>query len=205
LPSNAHRLVVETTAKTLDEMAFALGKLLGGVTTGFDIDDLHRIQDGVGQALVKLNALGSEAEQERAAGLATGPLTQPHLRTLLRLRHDIAMIGRAAIVPFPSTLTPRLEPALEQVSTAFTGYLSASAAALRGQQAIPSLEAVDRARDGYEAAVAAIRREGLTRDLSGEAAERLFAVGFALEQMRSNFKVLGQGIADWTQVRHETK
>lgn len=36
--------------------------------------------------------------------------------------------------------------------------------------------------DGYEAEIAALRREGLTRDLHGDAVERFFALGFALDQ-----------------------
>ena len=58
---------------------------------------LHRIQDGIGQALVHLNVVGAEAEHERSTGLAAGPDTGPLLRTLLRLRHDLVMIGRTAL------------------------------------------------------------------------------------------------------------
>ena len=82
-------------------MARALGELLEGLTRGLDMDALHRIQDGIGQALVQMNVVGGEAEHERSAGLAVGPDTGPLLRTLLRLRHDLVMIGRAAISPLP--------------------------------------------------------------------------------------------------------
>jgi hypothetical protein len=46
LPLNAHLLVVGAAARTLDEMARALGKLLAGLTQGLDVDALHRIQMG---------------------------------------------------------------------------------------------------------------------------------------------------------------
>ncbi len=104
LPSNAHSLVVEAAARTLDQIARALGELLAGLTHGLDVDALHRIQDGIGQALVQMNVAGGEAERERSARLAVGPDTGPLLRTLLRLRHDLVMIGRAAITPLPEVL-----------------------------------------------------------------------------------------------------
>ena len=37
-------------------------------------------------------------------------------------------------------------------------------------------------------------RNGLTRNLPGDEAERFFALGFAIEQMHNNFKDLG---AEW--------
>jgi uncharacterized membrane protein YccC len=75
LPSRAHRLIAETAAHTLDLMARALGELLADLTRGLDVESLHRIQDGIGHALVQLHAVGAEAERERSARLAFGPDT----------------------------------------------------------------------------------------------------------------------------------
>ncbi|MFX5484681.1 hypothetical protein ABTD53_19405, partial [Acinetobacter baumannii] len=82
-------------------IADALVELLAGLTRGRDNDALHRIQDGIGSAIVGLNTTGVEAERERAARLSGGPDTGPLLRTILRLRHDVVMIGRATVVPLP--------------------------------------------------------------------------------------------------------
>ena len=92
LPASAHPRVVRAAARTLDEMAGALGELLAGLTQGLDVEALHRIQDGIGQALVDMNVVGAEAERERSTRLAAGPDTGPLLRTLLRLRHDLVII-----------------------------------------------------------------------------------------------------------------
>ena len=89
LPSNAHPLVAGAAARTLDQMARALGKLLSGLTQGLDVDALHRIQDGIGRALVQLNVLGAEAERERSARLAVGP------------RHGAAVAHAAQVAPRP--------------------------------------------------------------------------------------------------------
>src|SRR5258707_8130479 len=85
LPSRAHGQIRITAARTLGLIAAAFSKLLAGLTHGLDKDDLHQIQDGIGQALVELNALGAEADGERAAHLSKGPATGPLLRTILRL------------------------------------------------------------------------------------------------------------------------
>lgn len=200
LPSRAHRLVAETAAHTLDRMARALGELLAGLPQGLDMDALHRIQDGIGQALGQLHAVGAEAERERSARLTFGPGTGPLLRTLLRLRHDMVMIGRAAIVPLPDVFGTRLELPLARISAAYTEYFRASGAALLARQHAPSLGTVDSALAAYSAEISALRREGLTRGLAGDAAERLFAIGFALEQMHQNARDLGRCVEEWAEL-----
>ena len=109
LPSRAHSQIRASAARVLELMASALNELLSGLTRSLDNDALHDLQDGIGTALVGLNAIGAEAERERAARLSTGPDTGPLLRTILRLRHDLVMIGRASVVPLPADLqqTPR--------------------------------------------------------------------------------------------------
>jgi hypothetical protein len=49
----------------------------------------------------------------------------------------------------------------------------------------PPLDAVAAALDGFAAEMGALRREGLTRTLALEGVERIFALGFALDQLRS--------------------
>jgi uncharacterized membrane protein YccC len=102
LPSRAHGQAAVTTARTLDEMARALRALLAGMSQGLDTASLHRIQHGIGQSIVRLSAISAEAEHERTAWLAAEPDTAPLLRTLLRLRHDLVMIGRTAQLPLPA-------------------------------------------------------------------------------------------------------
>jgi hypothetical protein len=50
----------------------------------------------------------------------------------------------------------------------------------------------------YAAEVATVRSERLTRDLPGDAAERFFALGFSLEQMRQNLIDLERVVAEWS-------
>jgi uncharacterized membrane protein YccC len=199
LPANAHPLIAAAAARTLERMAQALSDLLAGLRQGLDDDALHRIQDGIGQALGQLNVVGDEAERERTARLAVGPDTGPLLRTLLRLRHDLVMIGRASASPLPDLVSARLEAPLTHAGAAFADYLRSSAAALQAGRGPPSLDAVESALEAYAAEIAALRRDGVTRTLSDGAAERFFALGFALEQMHNNFNDLGRCVAEWAE------
>ena len=197
LPSSAHRLVAETAARALDLMASRLGELLAGLRNARDVDALHRIQDRVGEVLAKLNIVGAEAERERAARLAAGPDTGPLLRTLLRLRHDLVIIGRAASSPLPEPIGPRLAGPLARTGGAFADYLRASGAALQARRPPPPLADVEAALDAYVAEVDGLRREGATRSLPGDVAERFFALGFAFEQMQGNCKDLERVVTEW--------
>jgi uncharacterized membrane protein YccC len=192
LPSRALGMATTSAALTLELMAASLRELLAGLTRGLDNEALHRLQDGIGHSLVKLGEIAGEAESERAAGLRAGPDTAPLLRTMLRLRHDLVMIGRAAATPLPEALQQRLGDALARVSTAATGYLSASASALRHRKQAPPLHPLQEARAAYEVEVASVRRDGLTVQLTAERIEPFFALGFALDQLQQNFADLGQ-------------
>ncbi len=123
LPSRAISQIRVNAARLLELLAAAFAELLAGLTRGLDNDALHRIQDGIGAALTGLNATGAEAERERAARLSTGPDTGPLLRTILRLRHDVVMIGRASVVPLPANVQARLARPLSEVSRAIVGYM----------------------------------------------------------------------------------
>ncbi|HZQ00508.1 MAG TPA: FUSC family protein [Reyranella sp.] len=196
-PSSAHRLIRRSASHILDLMARALAALLAGLARGLDDDELHRLQDGIGQGLTDLNAIGAEAERERRARLSSDPDTGPLRRTLLRLRHDLVIVGRAAGTPLPASMQARLAPPLSIVASAAADFLSASGRALVASAEAPSLERFEKALEAYDREVEAARREGLTRVLSADAAERFFAVGFALEQMHDNLKDLQRVVREW--------
>jgi uncharacterized membrane protein YccC len=197
LPSRAHGQIRVNAARLLELIASALSELLAGLTRGLDNDALHQFQDRIGTALVELNATGAEAERERAAHLSSGPETGPLLRTILRLRHDLVMTGRASAAPLPPDLRARLAAPLAKVSDAIVTYLRSVAGVLRSGAGAPASSPIDAALQVYAAEVAAIRGEGLTRGLPGDVAERFFALGFALEQMRQNLKDLGRCATEW--------
>jgi uncharacterized membrane protein YccC len=198
LPSRAHSQIRVNASRAIELIAAALSELLSGLVRGLDNTALHRVQDGIGAALVNLNAIGAEAERERSAYLSSGPDTGPLLRTILRLRHDLVMIGRASVAPLPSILQTRLAPPLAKVRDTYVTYLRSMAAALRSGAGAPAIWPVHEALQGYAAEIATVRSEGLTRGLAGDVTERLFALGFSLEQMRQNLKDLERCVSEWS-------
>jgi hypothetical protein len=64
---------------------------------------------------------------------------------------------------------------------------------------LPAFEPVEAAVKAYADEVEAVRSDGLTRGLPGDAAERFFALGFSLEQMRQNLKDLERVVAEWSE------
>jgi hypothetical protein len=199
LPSRAVSQIRVNAARLLELIAEAFAELLAGLTRGRDNDALHRIQDGIGTALVGLNATGAEAERERAAHLSSGPDTGPLLRTILRLRHDVVMVGRATVVPLPSDLQVRLAGPLSEVSTAIALYMRAVAAALRGGGGAPPPAPGHAVLQRYASEVASVRSEGLIRGQPGDVAERFYTLGFSLEQMRQNLCDLDRCAAEWSE------
>jgi uncharacterized membrane protein YccC len=198
LPSRAHSQIRVKAAAALELIAAALNEMLTGLTRGRDVEALHRLQDGIGAALVGLNAIGAEAERERAAHLTAGPYTGPLLRTVLRLRHDLVMIGRASVIPLPADLQQRLAGPLARVTDTIVEYLRTSAVALRIGDRCPAIQPMEAALEVYTAEVAAVRGDGLTRGLPGDVIERFFALGFSLEQMHQNLRDLERCVTHWS-------
>jgi len=199
LPSRAVRQIRASAAKLLELIADAFTELLAGLTRGRDNDALHRIQDGIGHALVDLNATGSEAERERAARLSGGPDTGPLLRTVLRLRHDVVMIGRATVVPLPAEVQTRLAAPLAEVAAVIARFLRAAAEAMREGAGAPPIHPVHLALQHYAEAVASVRQDGLIRGQPADTAERFFALGFSLEQMHQNLGDLDRVVGEWSE------
>jgi len=198
-PSRAHALTTDAAADTLELVADALSQLLDHHCGG-ERPDLRVINAQIGSYLTRLNATGAEAEHERTARLTSGPDTGPLLRTLLRLRHDIVILGRAVGCEMPPEVETRLTPCLQTIARAAGDFLRAAGGALRARRAPPSLEAVETAFRAYNEAFGAVRRDGLTRTMSSEDAERFFALGFALEQMREHLKEVHRVVGEWTQL-----
>ncbi|MEW6641701.1 MAG: FUSC family protein [Pseudomonadota bacterium] len=198
-PSSAHRQAIEAAARTLNLMASAFSQLIADITHGRDVDTLHEIQDGIGKALVRLDAVAAEAGHERSARLASEPETGPLLRTLLRLRHDLVIMGRAVALPLPDILASRLKAPLSQVSKAYTTYMRGCARALSARENPPSLDEVRLALEIYAVEISKVRSEGLTRALSAETIEHFFALGFALDEIHQNFGDLERCVTEWGQ------
>ena len=190
LPVRAHALVIEGAARTLDLMGGSIPELFEGFIRPRDAAAVARIQDRIGEALARTQASAAEAKHERIVFLAAEPDHGPLMRTLKRLRHDLVMIGQAAAEPLPESLQARLGPLLAEVARASADQLRRRGQALAGRREPTSLEGVEAAFDHYAEAIASIGCEGLTQGLPVDALERIFTLGFALDQMRQDFRDL---------------
>jgi hypothetical protein len=118
------------------------------------------------------------------------------LRTLLRLRHDLVMIGRAAAEPLPDALRGRLGPPLARVTKSIADHLRGTGEALAARRDPPPLDAAETAFDDYGRTSDVARRERLTLSLPVDAVERVFTLRFALDQMRQHLRDLDRCARD---------
>jgi uncharacterized membrane protein YccC len=196
-PARGHELTTDAAASMLGLIASALANLLNEVARPPDPQRLRRINDGIGAALTKLTAICAEAEHERSARLTSAPDTGPLLRTLLRLRHDIVMLGRAAGCDLPEPVARRLAPSMQDIARVTADFLRESGEALRDLTQPPPIDDVSAAFGAYVIALEAVRRDGLTRDMPSDIVERFFALGFALEQLREHLADLRRVVGEW--------
>jgi uncharacterized membrane protein YccC len=195
-PARARILALEAAADMLEVMAKALPLLFSAFAEPQDPDAMREVQRRVGDAFARLDKIEQEARHERIAFLDAERDLAPLLRALLRMRHDLVMIGRAAVIPLPETLRPRLAAPLAALAEAAAAHLSERGAALIAGRAAAAGEDLDAAFEAYAREIAALRVEGRLRSLAVEQLEHVFALGFALEQWRSDLGELDRRIAE---------
>ena len=146
--------------------------------------------------MARLEIVAGDARQERRTHLTHEFDPDPLVRTVFRLRNDLIMVGRVAAEPLPDPVSARLHEPVAEVSDAAQRFLRGSGAALLQRRPPPARDRVERALERFIATTEALRREGITRGLPAEELGRLFALGFALEQLRRNFDDFADRVAD---------
>jgi len=197
LPAPAHTLGLRSAADALESMARVLPAVMAGFAMRASPLRNLQLQDEIGEAVRGLAEVAAEAKGERIANLAPDPDPSVLARTMRRLRHDVVMLGRAAAEPLPAWLAPELQPLLDEIGASARDYLRASADALTARHQGPAIAWVDDALGAYFGHVAAMRRNGELTALPAAERERIFALGFALQQLRQNLAELADGVADW--------
>jgi hypothetical protein len=91
----------------------------------------------------------------------------------------------------------RLDASFVDVSDVTATHLRATSDALVKRRKPPPFRDVEAVLDGFTSRMEALRREGVTRGLSIDAAGRLFALGFALEQFRNHIQDLDSRVGEW--------
>jgi len=196
-PERAYHMRLKAATHLLDQFARALPQLLTGFTAGLDAGENSRIQNDIGAGVARFQQITAEAQHELLITFAARPDPGPLSRTMLRLRHDFVIIGRAGLKPLPDPLRARLRDPLTRVGAAGGDFLDDSATALDRRDAPPPRDAFEAALAAYIAEVEAVRSEGLTLPLTSNEVEPVFALGFALEQLHQNFIDLQRCVRDY--------
>jgi uncharacterized membrane protein YccC len=187
LPARAHELVISAATGLIGHIADLLGDWLAVLAGAGDRTRIMQLQDDIRGGMVRLEIAAGEARQEQRTYLSHEFDPDPLVRTVFRLRNDLVMIGRAAAEPLPGPILARLHQPLEQASQAAQRFLRTCADTLRERKNPPALDAVEQAFAKFITTIEELRREGATQASPAENIGRLYAFGFALEQLRQNF------------------
>jgi Fusaric acid resistance protein-like len=203
-PGRAHALGTDAAIRVLEHMAEALPALMDGFRAKRDPLQNARLQDDIGEVVHALAEAASEAKPERFVHLSPEPDPAVLARTLLRLRHDLVMLGRAASAPLPESVVARLAPVLTHIGAKASDYFVASASALTSGRGSPPTGPMESAFATYLSEVASIRSDGLMEGLPADDRERIFALGFMLHQLQQNLSDLADCVPDWARTGNET-
>ena len=186
LPERAHGHLARAAGESLALMARLTALLADAVTGLYDAAAVQALHDAIRGAIGRAETAAAEAGRERRSYLAAGPDPEPLCRTLRRLRNGLSSIGHAVAEPLPEPTRERLDPPAKGALAAAAELMAAAGSALSARLAPPSPRGLEAAVATFEAAVTALRRSGLTRDLADDALGRVFALAFALDQLRQN-------------------
>jgi uncharacterized membrane protein YccC len=189
-PSRAHRLLFAAARDTLQLMGDLLALLLNGIKSDCDRNAVLGFHDRIRLAVERANTIADEVLRERASWLADTPDPEPLVRSLRRLSHDLVTISRVLLTALPEPLRTRLAVPATALSTAFGAAVDGIGDAPIAATPPPSLAAVGAAIADYQAAMRALRADGVTRSLPDDDVERGFGLAFALEQMCRNLDEL---------------
>jgi uncharacterized membrane protein YccC len=196
LPARAYDLSIAAAAEALRLMAQSFEEALSSIAQGPGGPAWLPIESDISAAFARLDAITIEAKQERMTRLTVEPDQGALLRTMLRLRHDLVMIGRVAAIHLPDTVHARLGPWVAQISDTVGEFLHACAIEVAARRTPAPLDEVTRALDGFAAELAALRRANATRNMPVDIVERVFTLGFALEQLRRHLSDLARCLAE---------
>lgn len=200
-PARAHELLCAAGRDALAVMADQVRLLLGGVAAPLDAASVLALHDRIRAAVERAAAIADEADRERRRYITEAPDPDPLVRTLRRLSHDLVIIARALSAKLPDAVAARLATPAAAIAAALSAALTDIGAALAGRAAPPDLGPVEQALAAFAAGIAALRRDGVTRDLPEETVERIFGLAFGFEQFGRNLAELAGRVQELTKSR----
>jgi uncharacterized membrane protein YccC len=187
LPARGRRLLAEAAAAAFRALADTLSALGTATPDSTSIAALLAAVD------VKRKALGdaaTETQRERRMHLSDDPDPAPLILATNRIRTDIVMLFRATRAPLPEPVRQHLDPLLADVADRVSSYLRALADAVETESALPAPDGLRAALAECSAQLGAVRSAALSQSLANDVVERLFSLGFAVEQLADNLIAL---------------
>ena len=190
LPARAHMLLGESADRVLQQLAVLFSELISALTRTAPAATILAKQDAVRNALTALETVTAEAARETRNHLSEDVDPEPIARTLRRVRHDLILIGRVASLPVVEVPSPLLDASLRDFARTGSEYLHGLGKAFAMRASPPSRESFDTATRQVLAALQEI-----------EAAERVVALRFCLQQLQQNLQDLHQRAMEFASVR----
>jgi uncharacterized membrane protein YccC len=184
-PTRSRTVVSIRTAEVLGRVAELLGHYVDWLTR-FEVEpatDLHPLHDKIRNGIVAVEAAVADTEREKAARLGYHHLSPATPRTLWRIRSEAVTMGRALRAPWPPAVRAQLAAPGRAMLTADALMLQACVQALKSRTTVERPPQLVEAHDAFQDAVANLRRERVTRDLTFDAIGSVFSFSFALESL----------------------
>jgi uncharacterized membrane protein YccC len=185
-PARAHALFARSVSEAVADMARIVSMLAEVHGQGVDREALLKLQLHCSAAIAKAGARAAEAKVERANRLTDGPDPEPLSRTLRRLRHDMAMLARALVAPFPEAMQSPFADELSAVLHAVAAWLSGMSESLSLGKEAPSVHDMKAALEDLRSAIAQVSEKRFTSSTEKEDIRRVFVLLFIFDQTLQN-------------------
>jgi uncharacterized membrane protein YccC len=183
LPSTAYSLTFDAARQILELEARLLEIIMSGITRPDSVAvELQKTHTLARDALKKAEVAAEEAARERRSHILYRPDLDPLIRSLRRLRSDLAMLGRLTDTPLPVEIVQALSAPLAAIHETGRALLLDIAAALTADAPPPDGAPLAKAIDDFRLVVVGMKSAPADRQPPGE----LYAAEFALLQFQKD-------------------
>lgn len=185
LPARSHGLLAEAASRVLEAIASLL-PMLAARTVGVQKDDASTLAAfaDVRAKMAALDAAAEESRRERQIRLTDDPDPDALVWAVIRTRNDAIVLFRATSRPLPPAIGAALGPIIGTAAEAAAQQMREAAAAFTSRKSPPAPDRFEAARRAYADRIEALRASGEIRSYPTDVVEQLFALAFALEQLR---------------------
>ena len=193
-PARAHAEVREAAALATTLLADIMSALAPAVRTG--AADLGTLPTRIQAALNRLGTAVEEAARERRSRLSDDTDAEPLFRTLRRLRQDILGFSRMLNAAWPEQVAALLAAPWSVVAEATAAMLRSLAQDLITRRAPADAASPGTGMADFNAAIYAVRHDGLTRDLPADMVGRVLGSVFLVDQLQRDLDDLVARVRD---------